>query len=263
MTRSEVPPDVLQDRLCSLALEPFRVGQHEALECLRQLAAAGGAGRLMPDALHPGMALACRLLEVRASELLLYAAIDRDVIDGGAWSDALFEAPLGHHILRIPIAGLRPAPEFHAPPPPGGDDGVTLLCAAPPQAWRVHRREVFRVAAPASPPLYVHLQRGDGVLLRGDLLDLSIAGLAFDLPGEEPPVAVGQLLIAAQVVEGRYRSPFFELEVRSLAPRPRHPGHWRIGAALKDPPRDVVCSLQLTTYRLERVNKASTRKEEG
>jgi hypothetical protein len=84
----------------------------------------------------------------------------------------------------------------------------------------------------------------------GEVLDLGIGGVAFDLPSDRWPCKVDEILPACQLSGGSYRSPHFHLRIRSVQAR-KSAGHWRVGASLLDPPREVVSSLQLATYRFE------------
>jgi hypothetical protein len=229
-------------------------------------------GVLMPDAAHLGLALRCRVVQVSPSHLLLQA----ESANAAAWQPAMAALPHGRHVLRFRVRGLRIADAGSWPPEtsPVGDAGAdagsndragggggsggsggggrTLLhCGYPPAVWSVPRREVFRVAPPAQPPLRLlaHGSAG-GMPWQGVVIDLGIGGLAAQVAAASAPCRVDDLLPACTLEDGRCASPPFNLRVRSVTELDP-PGHWRIGAALHVPSREVVSSLQLAAYRFE------------
>ena len=86
------------------------------------------------------------------------------------------------------------------------------------------------------------------------MIDLGIGGLAFEIVVDHMPCDVDAVLAACHLADGAYSSPPFDLRVCSVQPAAT-PGHWRIGAALLNPPREVISSLQLATYRFEIVQR--------
>ena len=253
-----IDSDQLTSLLTKIELAPFRIESTAAREALQSLVDVGGWGFLMPDAAHSGLAVRCRVVQVGPAHLLLQT--ESDIATG--WPSAMAAVPHGRHVLRFQIRGLRVADADQGPEvlgravgaetESGAGAGDTLLHGAyPPAVWQVPRRAVFRVAPPTQPPLCLRANgQAGGEPWQGDVIDLGIGGLAARVAGDRPPCAVGDILPACRLSDGRYTSPHLDLRVCSVtATDPA--GHWRIGCALLDPSREVVSSLQLATYRFE------------
>ncbi len=243
----------LAAELKALALAPFRIDGHDARDALQALAEAALPGVIRPSEQHALLGVPCRVLAVAHDRLLLRAAIRPELL-APAWQSAVAAFPQGQHILRFTAHALRPADEDNARPHPADGvraTGARLCCDYPADVWRVHRRSLFRVAPPEAPPLrlHAHAPRGAGPWL-GVVIDLGIGGLAFEVVMNHVPCDVDAILAACHLADGTYSSPPFDLRVRSVHPG-AIPGHWRIGAALLNPPRAVISSLQLATYRFE------------
>ena len=221
------------------ALAPFRLTPQATRQMLQALVEQAIEGSLMPGTQHSGLTQPCRLIELGPADLWLQAPNAHPTANA---SPALAVFALGHHLLRLELIGLRETT---------GREDATLRCEALPAAWQLPRRERFRIAPPEKPPMSLLAPAPGGVgTWRGELLDLGIGGLAFDLQSDRRPCKVDEILPACQLSGGNYHSPHFHLRVRSVQAR-KSDGHWRVGAALLDPPREVVSSLQLATYRFE------------
>ncbi len=239
----------LADLLRTLALSAFRVEPGPAHAALRAGAETAAWGALMPDTRHAGQSVGCRLVAVEATGLLLLASISSTAVAVG-WQPAVAVIPLGQQVLRFLVRDLRLAPDAQGMAGASDRAGGTLLaCAYPPAVWQVPRREVFRATPPAKTPMYLH-GHGPAGPWQGRLLDLGIGGLAVELRSAAPPCGVDAVLPACTLSDGHYTSPAFNLRVRSVAALGPS-GRWRLGAALLDPSREVVSSLQLATYRFE------------
>jgi hypothetical protein len=243
----------LTRRLGTLELAPFRIESIEARQALQSLVDAGAWGFLMPDAAHSGLAVRCDLVQAGPAHLLLHTEADI----AAAWQPALASMPHERHVLRFQVRGLRLAEAEQWPPDLGqaaGDGrtgGTWLHCGYPPAIWRVPRRPLSRVAPPEQPPLRLLAQgAAGGASWQGDVIDLGIGGLAARVAAERPPCAVGDALPACSLSDGRYTSPPLDLRVCSVTANPAS-GHWRVGAALRNPSPDLISSLQLATYRFE------------
>ncbi len=221
------------------ALAPFRLTPQATRQTLQALVEQAIEGSLMPGTQHSGLTQPCRLIELGPADLWLQAPNAHPTASA---SPALAVFALGHHLLRLELIGLRETT---------GREDATLRCEALPAAWQLPRRELFRIAPPEKPSMSLLAPAPGGVgTWRGELLDLGIGGLAFDLQSDRRPCKVDEILPACQLSGGNYHSPHFHLRVRSVQAR-KSDGHWRVGAALLDPPREVVSSLQLATYRFE------------
>jgi hypothetical protein len=221
------------------ALAPFRLTPQATRQMLQALVEQAIEGSLMPGTQHSGLTQPCRLIELGPADLWLQAPNAHPTANA---SPALAVFALGHHLLRLELIGLRETT---------GREDATLRCEALPAAWQLPRRELFRIAPPEKPSMSLLAPAPGGVgTWRGELLDLGIGGLAFDLQSDRRPCKVDEILPACQLSGGNYHSPHFHLRVRSVQAR-KSDGHWRVGAALLDPPREVVSSLQLATYRFE------------
>jgi hypothetical protein len=221
------------------ALVPFRLTPQATRQAMQTLVEQAVEGSLMPGAQHSGLSQPCRLIELEPDRLWLQAQ-NRCPAPHATRMLAIFV--LGHHLLRLALIGLRETTDRH---------GANLRCDALPDAWQLPRRELFRATPPEKPRMSLLVPAlGDVQTWCGAVLDLGIGGVAFDLPSDRWPCKVDEILPACQLSGGSYRSPHFHLRIRSVQAR-KSAGHWRVGASLLDPPREVVSSLQLATYRFE------------
>lgn len=240
--------DQLASLLQSIGLAQYRIESVAARQALQSVVDAGTWGLLMPDTHHAGLAMRCKVVQVGSSHLLLQTEIDATA----GWRPTTVALPLGRDVLRFLVRDLRPDAAGSARDLDGQTTSGSLLrCGYPPAVWQMPRREVFRVAPPAQSPVHLQAHGPSGVSpWQATVVDLGIGGLAALVAACNAPCQVDDILPACTLADDRYASPPFNLRVRSVVAADP-PGHWRIGASLLDPSREVISSLQLATYRFE------------
>jgi len=127
-----------------------------------------------------------------------------------------------------------------------GSEGAALRAKLPPVLYRFQRRETFRVkpvsgSVPVVRLLHPHTQ--DKLCLR--VLDLSIGGMALQLPPDLPPIE-GECLLRQVQVE-LARDIRFEVGLRVHHVGPMHPATLgtQLGCAFVNLPREANLDLQV------------------
>lgn len=127
-----------------------------------------------------------------------------------------------------------------------GETGVALRAKLPDVLYRFQRREAFRVKPIAGAVPQVHLLHPRtlaNVSLR--VLDISIGGLALQLPPDMPAIDAGTLLHGVELELGRDNRFDLSLRVKHVAAlHPRSLG-LQLGCAFGELPREALLNLQL------------------
>ena len=241
-------PDPFKPELNRLALAAFEVGPPESRALVQRLISRECEAAITVGKRPPGQ-VPCRLVSATPQKVSLWSARE---LDPSVWADdGMLVGLLDRYRIQFPARRLR-----RATPPAGAPAqalaGTLLECDFPVEFWRVNRRDAYRVKMPARQSIVLTVSVDTDTSLQLPVIDLSMGGLAFELPCEGPlSLTPGDRVPACHLQSESLQIPGVDLLVRSVERASPVSPVFRVGAAWIDPSATVRRDVQLMMYKAE------------
>ena len=243
-------PDPLAPEFNTLALASFAVKPAEARSLLSRLAKLD-ASTALSWGQRPVRQSLCKVLTVDPHRVALWCA--QEIAHLAGVGDGMVVALMDRYRVQFRARRMRhldpPDVPFAVPA-----KGTLMVCEFPADIWRINRRDTFRSRTGRNADALLLIAGPDGTVTSAALFDLSLGGLSFSLPADDPlapTLQSGMRLDHCRISCGGLRTVPFSMALRHVAAPDAQTTALRAGAAFLGVGADLTRDVQLAMYHLE------------